>query len=321
MSWSHLRQLDERAVRYFTVVCEEKSVRAAAERLRIAPSAVARKLKELEVDLGVALLTRTAKGIAPTALGAVFLEYLAKRHAHDTEIISQLLELTRLKRGEIRVGLGEAFLADFVSSATARFREKHPGVRFVVQVMNTEQIMQSLDNNITDIGIAFNPPDVQSAIPAFERKSYFTCVFPRTWESYRVEQISLADLESRPCALLSREFSARRLIDAAERTAGIRLEVVMETNSLYALKSFVGSALGFTLLPDFAMMPEVVAQHVQQVRIADPVLNGIPVRAFISNLGKDHPTTLEFLNIMGTHMDLLNDGNEVRVFWPPTPES
>ncbi|MEI9402560.1 LysR family transcriptional regulator [Mesorhizobium argentiipisi] len=316
MSWTHLRQLDERAIRYFAVVCEEQSVRAAAERLRIAPSAVARKLKELEADLGIVLLTRTSKGVSPTALGVVFLEYVTRRHRQDSEIISHLLELTRLKRGEIRVALGEAFLLDFVTSATARFRQKHPEICFIIQVMNTEQIMQSLEENITDIGLAFNPPDPQSAITVFERTSNFSCIVPRSWHGLDGDTVSVSQLSSHPCGLLSRDFSARRMIDAAERAAGVRLQVAMETNSLYALKQFVYSGLGPTLLPDFAISPKSSKHDIRHLAVSDELLNRIPVRAFISNLGKDHPTTMELISIMDKHMDLFCDANEVKVHWP-----
>lgn len=304
MSWTHLRQLDERSIRYFTVVCEEQSVRSAADRLRIAPSAVGRKVRDLEADLGVSLLTRTPRGIGPTALGLVFLDYVTQRHANDSAIISRLLESSRLKRGEIKIAVGEAFLADLVPSAMAKFNELHPEIKFSLQVMNTEQILESVENNRTDIGIAFNPPETQHAISTDELSSNIVCFTPAGWPSCTAAT-SLKDLEEQPCALLSREFSARRLIDAAEREAGVRLQVTLETNSLSAVKHFVKAGMGVALLPDIAMQPEVQDGTARLLSLKDAALQNVPIRILVSELSKDHPVALKLLQTMRQHMALL----------------
>ena len=307
MSWAHLRQLDERAIRYFVVVCEEQSVRAASERLRIAPSAIGRKLKELETDLGVSLLTRTSKGISLTALGNMLLAYLRERHARDGEILSKMLDISRLQDGEIRIALGEAFLADFVQSAMRIFFEEHKNIKLKVYICNTDEIVNSLNERQTDIGIAFYPPDAPGSFVAHERQSSIVCFFPSTWHFVPSEDVTLNDLTAYPCALLSRAFSARNLIDAAERTAGARLNVVMETNSLAALKQIVIGGTAFTLLPELAMRPEVTAGTVRQVKVAAPALNAIRIRLLVSDLAREFPLTVELLRIMREHMPMLRD--------------
>ena len=313
MSWTHLRQLDERAIRYFTVVCEEHSVRAAAERLRIAPSAISRKLKELETDLDIQLLSRTNKGFVPTTLGTVLLDYLVQRHTEDAAIVTKLLELSRLRRGEIRIGLGEAFLADFVTSALSRCVLRQPELRFDLLVRNTEQIVHSIEHDDIEIGIAFNPPPTQNATVAFERRSPIVCAFPAAWSQFGEAPVTLAQLDGLPCALLSREFSLRRLIDDAERAAGTRLRVLVETNSLYALKQFVGAGLGMALLPDFAMRPEIRGGGVRQTPVLAPGFDQACVRALVSRSGKDHAPTRELLAIMLEAMEIahLDPGDSI----------
>jgi DNA-binding transcriptional LysR family regulator len=314
MTWSHIRQLDERSIRYFLVACREKSVNAAAERLRIAPSAVRRKLKELESNLGVALLSRSAHGVEPTALGRVVLEYFSKRFSQDEAMIVQVLERSRLKHGQIKIGIGEAFAADFLSTALPTYRSQHPDIRFDVRVMNTEEIVHALETNDIDVGLAFNPPPVQHVRIAVECNSGFSCFVPRSWDHRNETETSIEQLTGKPCGLLSRGFSARRLIDDAERTAGVRLNVVMETNSLYALRRFVSEGLGVTILPDFAMEFDVARGEVRHLAVVDPSLNGIAVRALVSEFSADDPATVKLLQIMLEEMTLFRnrasmDGN------------
>jgi DNA-binding transcriptional LysR family regulator len=307
MTWSHIRRLDERSIRYFLVACKEKSVKAAAERLRIAPSAVRRKLAELEGNLGVALLSRSAHGVEPTALGRMMMEYFSKRFSQDEAMIVQVLERSRLKRGQIKIGIGEAFTADFMSSALPAYRIQHPDIRFDIRVMNTEEIAHALETNDIDVGLAFNPPPVQRAQIAVERNSRFSCFVPRSWDNRSETEISIEQLGGQPCGLLSRNFSARRLIDDAERAAGVRLHVAMETNSLYALRRFVSEGLGVTILPDFAMELDVARGEVRHLAVVNSSLNGIAVRALVSEFGRDDPATVKLLQIMRTEMTLFRN--------------
>ena len=71
MDRSHLSQL---AV--LSTVAAHGSFRAAAKELGIAPSAVSHAVSSLEDELGVRLLARTTRSVAPTEAGATLLERL-----------------------------------------------------------------------------------------------------------------------------------------------------------------------------------------------------------------------------------------------------
>jgi len=56
-------------IQAFLAVAKEKSFTRAAARLRVSPSALSHTLKNLEARLGVRLLTRTTRNVAPTEAG------------------------------------------------------------------------------------------------------------------------------------------------------------------------------------------------------------------------------------------------------------
>lgn len=66
----NLKQLE-----YFIAVAEEKQVTAAAKRLNIAQPPLSYQLKQLEKELDVRLLKRTAHGIQLTTAGNVLAKY------------------------------------------------------------------------------------------------------------------------------------------------------------------------------------------------------------------------------------------------------
>src|SRR6266404_280879 len=66
-------KLDLRQLRYFVAVAERGGFAAAASTLNIAQSALSRHVKELERELGGALLERGARGVTVTESGKVLL--------------------------------------------------------------------------------------------------------------------------------------------------------------------------------------------------------------------------------------------------------
>src|SRR5947208_1592761 len=68
--------MELRHLRYFVAVAEEGSLTLAAEkRLRTAQPSLSRQIRDLEYEVGVALLTRSVHGVELTAAGRAFLDH------------------------------------------------------------------------------------------------------------------------------------------------------------------------------------------------------------------------------------------------------
>src|SRR5215470_17607444 len=68
--------MELRHLRYFVAVAEEGSLTNAAERrLHTAQPSLSRQIRDLEVEVGVKLMERGARGIELTAAGRVFLDH------------------------------------------------------------------------------------------------------------------------------------------------------------------------------------------------------------------------------------------------------
>jgi DNA-binding transcriptional LysR family regulator len=112
----------------FAVVADERSFTRAAVRLGVSTSAISHSIRALEERLGVRLLARTTRNVAPTDAGERLLAQL--RPALD-EIDAALTEVGRLREkpaGTIRLFAPSVAIAMTVSPKLAKFTRDYPDV-------------------------------------------------------------------------------------------------------------------------------------------------------------------------------------------------
>ena len=112
----------------FAVVADERSFTRAAVRLGVSTSAVSHSIRDLEERLGVRLLARTTRTVAPTDAGQHLLEQLRPALG---EIEAALTEVGRLREkpaGTIRLIAPPLAVAMAVSPKLAKFTRDYPDV-------------------------------------------------------------------------------------------------------------------------------------------------------------------------------------------------
>ena len=92
----------------FMAVAEERSFTKASAKLGVSQSALSHSMRRLEAKLGLRLLTRTTRSVAPTEAGERLLE--TRRPARD-DIDARIAALTELRErpaGTVRVYVRDA---------------------------------------------------------------------------------------------------------------------------------------------------------------------------------------------------------------------
>lgn len=113
-------------MRAFARVAERRSFARAAQDLALSRSRVTEAVKLLERQLGVRLLTRTTRHVAPTAEGEDYhrrcVEILAAIDAADAAVTSAE------PKGPLRVDVHGKFAQHFLLPALPSFLERYPGI-------------------------------------------------------------------------------------------------------------------------------------------------------------------------------------------------
>jgi DNA-binding transcriptional LysR family regulator len=145
-------------LRAFLAVAEAGSMREAAGRLRLAQSAVSRRIQLMEEELGAALLERGARGVALTPAGEILLRHAREASQQAERLLADLDALRGVRRGHVMVRTVESFAASTLPRVLGRFRSAYPAVTLDVTVAGSDAILAAVRDRLCHVGIAFNPP-------------------------------------------------------------------------------------------------------------------------------------------------------------------
>lgn len=136
----------------FNAVAETGGISRAAEQLMISQPAVSRHIQSLEHALGVILLERHPRGVNLTEAGEILADYARRLFAIEAQANEVFADLRSLRTGVLRIGgsmsLGNYFLPEVI----AAFHGQYPHISILLEVGNTDYILDMVRNNRVDMG-------------------------------------------------------------------------------------------------------------------------------------------------------------------------
>jgi DNA-binding transcriptional LysR family regulator len=118
----------------FLAVARERSFTKAAAKLGLSQSAVSQTVRGLEARLGVRLLTRTTRSVAPTPAGERVLASVGSRLDEIAVELDAISELRDKPAGSIRITAGEHAAYTVLSPALAKLLPAYPDIKVEVSV-------------------------------------------------------------------------------------------------------------------------------------------------------------------------------------------
>ncbi|ANN18671.1 LysR family transcriptional regulator [Amycolatopsis orientalis] len=149
--------MELRLLRYFVAVVEERHFGRAAARLRMTQPPLSRAIQQLERDLGVVLLLRSAAGVEPTAAGNTL--YAEARTLLDQAERARALVRAAAGPATLTVGIladGAGETGDLLAAA---FRRRHPEVSIRFREADFTDPTTGLRAGLADVALTRSPFD------------------------------------------------------------------------------------------------------------------------------------------------------------------
>ena len=254
-----------RHLRYFIAVAEEGSLTNAAERrLHTAQPSLSRQIRDLELEIGVTLLERKARGIALTAAGRVFLD-------HARLALMQIGVACEAARGTERPekpGFVIGFLlgqeAIWLSESLRILREEVPDVEITLMTKSSPELADGLMQGKIDVALLRREAHTAGLAFKFLIREPLIAILPTRHPLARHRAVRPQDLARESFISTARVAPVlRTVIDDYAAKEGITLKQNYDAETLSGGMSLVASTGGFTLLPLYVrnvLIPSVVAR-------------------------------------------------------------
>jgi hypothetical protein len=243
-------RIDPTSARLFVAIVEQGSIARAAAREHIVPSAVSRRLSELEALFEVALVERGPRGVTATPAGEAL--------AHHARLLLRTIERMDLEmseyragvRGHVRVRASASSLAAGLPALLQGFMHEHEGVKLDLVEQDTPEVFRQVAEGHADIGIA--PDIVRHALQVFPYHRYDLCaVVPEDHPLARLETVRYAQTLDWDQVDLTYGSALSTLLDAAAAQAGAVKRTRIRAMGFESVCRMIGSGMGIGVGPSF----------------------------------------------------------------------
>ena len=240
-------------IEVFIATAEERSISAAARRLRASPSAVSQQLTNLENAMGVPLLMRNARPVRLTPAGEMF-----RRRAQSilNEAAQARAELAMQDPGALtrfRLGMIEDFEADVTPQLLAHMAAELRNCQFLLETGASHFLYDQLDARALDVIVAAEmeaPAEWMEVHPLLE--DGFIVAVPKG--AVDPDGDVLGQLGALPLVQYTSRHWMGRLISDHLARQNLKLAHQFELDSYHAILALVGQGAGWTILTSLALM-------------------------------------------------------------------
>jgi DNA-binding transcriptional LysR family regulator len=250
----------------FRAVARERSFTRAAAQIGVSPSALSHRLRALEERLGVRLLTRTTRSVAPTETGERLLAAIGPHFDGIEAELAALNELRDRPAGTIRITSGDHVSETILEPAVAKLLRDYPDIQVEISVNMgfVDIVAERFDAGIRlgetvaqDMVAVRIGPDLRMA--AVASPSYFEAHKPpRTPHDLADHNCINLRLPTRG-GLYAWEF------EKGGRALNVRVEGQLIVNDIALARQAAIDGLGIAYLPDDYLQPDIDSGRLTRV--------------------------------------------------------
>ncbi|MEP9375348.1 LysR family transcriptional regulator [Aquabacter sp. CN5-332] len=251
--------MDSRKLGYFATVARAGSFSRAAEELRIAQPALSRRVREIEEELGQALLVRHGRGVRLTPVGAAVLRRVEEIESLLAQIKAEAKRGDLALRGTVTLGLPPAAGLLIGPPLAAFFAETHADVVLKLREGISSLIHEWLSEKRIDVGLVYNvvPMDGLHVIPLLREPMVLVGPPGDVLRMSDTEELRLRHIAKLPLIMPSLPHNNRRMIERAAARHEVRLNIRTEVDSVALTKAMVRAGHGYTILTYSSVHEEV----------------------------------------------------------------
>jgi LysR family nitrogen assimilation transcriptional regulator len=266
-------------LRYFVAIADQHSMSLASEKLGVAQPSLSHHVMRIEEELGVQLLVRSTRGVTLTDSGQRLYQHAQKIIRAVEYAVSDLREQT----GELSGPVSFAFPSSVGNVLTVPLcetvRNEFPGIVLRAMDAMSGQVLSWLMEGAIDFGMIYDQASARDLTlrPLLTEELYLVAASDG-WrgrigrDRIAEEAVSLEECGRLGLILPHRAHHLRDFLERRAEASNVRLDVVMEMDSLSRIKTLVARGSGYAILAHAAVHEELERGELVLVPIHEPRL-------------------------------------------------
>lgn len=262
-------QFDLTDLRLFVLSAEECNLTRAARRQHLSLAAASARIKALEVQTGLPLFYREARGVRMTPPGEAFLHHARGVLRQTEQLRCDLLEYGGGLRGHVRVFANTTAVTDFLPEILPGFLSANPNVNVDLQEKPNPEIARGVLDGRADIGIVAGQIDTLSLQAIHFSTDRLVLVTARQHPLATRRRIAFADTLDEDAVGMHQGSTLQTFLAQVTDKLGKPLKLRVQLSSFDAMCRMIGSGVGVGIVPESAARRNQHSMNLALIELVD----------------------------------------------------
>jgi DNA-binding transcriptional LysR family regulator len=246
-----MRDLDLKSLRLLVAVCDTQNIKKAAQQEHIEPSAISKRIAQLEDTLGTALLVRSRRGVQPTPAGLAVLERARALLYTIESIESDVAEYAGGLRGHVRLVASASATAESLLEDVAGFMRDpaNRGIKVEIEERLSIDVVRLVRDGSASVGVCWDGVDLSGLSHVPYRTDHLMVAVHPEHPLAGLKAVRFEDTLEHEHVGLPTSTAVYAMLHRAAARAGRRLTYRVVVSNFDAALRVVKAGLGISVIP------------------------------------------------------------------------
>lgn len=264
-----MRDLDLKTLRLLVAVCDVGNIKDAAAQEHIEPSAISKRIAQLEDALGTPVLVRGRRGTLPTPAGRALLEHARTVLFTMDRIEADMAAFRGGIKGQVRVAASASAIAEsLLDDLTGFMREpEHQDIKVDIEERFSKDIVTAVREGVASLGVCWSNIDFGDLDHRPYRHDELTLAVPMGHPLAQHDSLRFEDTLDFDHVGLQPSTAVYTMLHRAALKAGRQMSYRVVVSNFDAAFRVVAAGLGISVVPRQVAGIYVSAGQVKSVRL------------------------------------------------------
>ena len=263
----NLNRFDLMSLRLFVSVVDLGSLTHGAKEFGISLAAASKRISELELHVGQALLVRGKKGVTPSPAGEAM-------YRHSVELVGRLAQLSHAMadfqqgaHGHLRIWANPSAFAHFLPQMMSLMSTHHPQIRMEMEDVLSHEVVRTVLGGGAELGVIAENTPTEGLQTLLCEEDELVLITPAQHPLCGEEPARLQDILVYELVGMNMSTSLMRQINGQASLSGQTVRLRVQVRGFDTMCKMVAAGVGVAILPHLCALPLAAALGLNIQRI------------------------------------------------------